>query len=309
MHVVTEIDPKTGALFARNRYNAEFADRVAFLDVSEPSRTVTGDRTEFLGRNGTPANPAAMRRARLSGRVGAGLDPCARDAGARSSWPTGRSAKSCSSSASAATSTRPASLVQRFRGVDRRAARARRRSGITGTARWARCNVETPDPSLNFLANGWLLYQTLACRLWGRSGYYQSGGAFGFRDQLQDVDGAGPRRAAACCASICCVPPRVSSAKGTCSTGGIRPAAAACARISPTTISGCRWRPAATSCGTGDTGVLDERIPFLEGRPVQARRGILLRPAQSLGRSRHALRALRARDQARPAASASTACR
>ena len=77
MHVVTEVDPKCGALLARNRYSIEFADRIAFLDVSDTSRSVTGDRTEFLGRNGNTENPAAMSRIRLSGKVGAGLDPCA----------------------------------------------------------------------------------------------------------------------------------------------------------------------------------------------------------------------------------------
>ncbi len=77
MHVVTEMDPVTGALFARNPYSYEFSDRVAFVDCSEATRTWTGDRTEFLGRNGSAANPAAMRRVRLSNRTGAGFDPCA----------------------------------------------------------------------------------------------------------------------------------------------------------------------------------------------------------------------------------------
>jgi cellobiose phosphorylase len=77
MHVITEVDLNSGALFARNHYNTEFADRVAFFDVDDAARTVSGDRTEFLGRNGTLRSPAAMTRARLSGKVGAALDPCA----------------------------------------------------------------------------------------------------------------------------------------------------------------------------------------------------------------------------------------
>ncbi len=77
MHVVTEIDSETGALFARNAYSPEFADQVAFVDCSETSRTFTGDRTEFIGRNGSLADPAAMHRTRLSNRIGAGFDPCA----------------------------------------------------------------------------------------------------------------------------------------------------------------------------------------------------------------------------------------
>ena len=76
LHVQTEVDVKTGALLARNHYNTEFPDRIAFLDVTDATRTLTGDWKEFLGRNGTLAQPEAMKRARLSGKVGAGLDPC-----------------------------------------------------------------------------------------------------------------------------------------------------------------------------------------------------------------------------------------
>ena len=76
LHVQTEVDLKTGALLARNYYNTEFADRIAFVDVNDPTRTFTGDRKEFLGRNGSLSNPKALKRTRLSGKVGAGLDPC-----------------------------------------------------------------------------------------------------------------------------------------------------------------------------------------------------------------------------------------
>src|SRR6185436_14420854 len=77
MHVVTEVDSSTGALFGRNPYNTEFGERVGFFSVNDSTRTVTGNRTEFIGRNGDLSSPAAMTRIRLSGTVGAGLDPCA----------------------------------------------------------------------------------------------------------------------------------------------------------------------------------------------------------------------------------------
>ena len=185
MHVVTEADPNTGTLFARNPYNTEFADRVAFFDVDAAARTVSGDRTEFLGRNGSLRSPAAMTRSRLSGKVGAALDPCAAiqvpfelaDGEEREvvfRLGVGRGVDDASS------------LAHRFRGS------AAARGALEAVWHYwnhtlGAVHVETPDPSLNLLTNGWLVYQTLACRLWARNGYYQPGGAFGFRDQLQDV--------------------------------------------------------------------------------------------------------------------------
>ena len=194
MHVITEIDPMCGALFARNPYNTEFRDRTAFFDVDDTTRTLSGDRAEFLGRNGSLQHPAAMTRTRLSGHVGAAFDPCAAiqvsfDLAAGQEREivfrlgVGRDAGDARN------------LVSRFRGST-----AARGALDAVWQHWRHTlgavNVETPDPSLNVLANGWLLYQTLACRLWARSATYQSGGAFGFRDQLQDVMGTHPRPAA-----------------------------------------------------------------------------------------------------------------
>ena len=185
MHVVTEIDPNSGALLARNAYNPEFSELVAFFDVDDVTRTLSGDRTEFIGRNGTLRNPAALARARLSGKVGAAMDPCAAiqvpfelaDGSSREiifRMGIGRGTDDASR------------LVQRLR-------KSSTASAALEAVRqyWkytlGAVQIDTPDPSLNVLGNGWLLYQTMASRLWGRSGHYQSGGAFGFRDQLQDV--------------------------------------------------------------------------------------------------------------------------
>ena len=267
MHVTTEVDPYSGALYARNPYNTEFPDRVAFFDVDDANRTVTCDRAEFIGRNGSLENPAAMARTHLSGRLGSGLDPCAAiqvgfdlaDGQEREiifrlglgGIPGGDDANH---------------LVHRFRGAD-----AARRALEAVWHYWnhtlGAVQVETPDQSLNVLTNGWLLYQTLACRLWARSGYYQSGGAFGFRDQLQDAMAlvhAEPRLLRA--QLLLCAgrqfregdvqhwwhPPSGRGVRTHCSDDYL-------------------WLPLATCRyvqSTGDTGVLDEPVAFLEGRPL-----------------------------------------
>ena len=183
--VVTEIDKETGAMFAHNAWNSEFAGRVAFADMSGQQRAWTGDRAEFLGRNGTPDHPASLERgARFSGKVGAGLDPCAA-LQTIVELRAGDRAEIVFFLGEAATSEEARTLVMFYRGVDLdEALRSviKHWDDILGTVQ-----VTTPDRAMNVMLNRWLLYQTLVCRIWSRSAFYQAGGAYGFRDQLQDV--------------------------------------------------------------------------------------------------------------------------
>jgi cyclic beta-1,2-glucan synthetase len=184
MHVHTEVDSESGALLARNPFNPDFP-QVAFADVGLRPRSLTGDRTAFLGRNGSPAAPEALGRAKLAGRVGAGLDPCAA-VQARFEVPPGEEREVVFVLGAAPDPAAVRQLVERYREPARaRAAfdEVRRRWEGVLTA----VQVHTPDPALDVLVNRWLPYQVLSCRLWGRTALYQSGGAYGFRDQLQDV--------------------------------------------------------------------------------------------------------------------------
>jgi cellobiose phosphorylase len=188
MHVVTELSP-SGALLAKNYYNTEFPDRTAFFDaasnLSLNAHTVTGDRTEFIGRNGSLKNPSALKRTRLSGRVGAGFDPCGAIQLAFD-LPIGQSFEMVFTLGVGRDAHDADDLVQRYHGI------LEAQDVLTAVRQYWKqklsiVKITTPDPALNIMANGWLIYQLLSSRLWGRSGYYQSGGAFGFRDQLQDV--------------------------------------------------------------------------------------------------------------------------
>ena len=185
MSVVTEVDHETGALLARNSFNIDFGAHVAFADVDRRPRTLTADRIEFLGRNGSPAAPAALGRVELSNRAGAGLDPCLAIQ-AKVDLNPGEETEVIFLLGQAPDLDAARELSRRYRdplAVQGALDEVRRRWDDVLTA----VQVRTPDPALDLMVNRWLPYQVLSCRLWGRSAFYQSGGAYGFRDQLQDV--------------------------------------------------------------------------------------------------------------------------
>ncbi|MCC5875423.1 MAG: cyclic beta 1-2 glucan synthetase [Candidatus Sumerlaeia bacterium] len=266
MHVRTEIDTKTGVLLAQNSFNTEFPGRIAFMDANLPVGSCTGDRREFIGRNGSLRRPEGMRHKNFTGKVGAGLDPCgtlmipitlepgeSRDI--RFHIGVGRNL------------TDVHDLVRRFRVRDAAAAVL---DGVH--EHWNRVlgtiEIETPDPAADLLANGWLLYQTLSCRLWARTGYFQSGGAYGFRDQLQDSMALVHAEPALVRAHL------LRAAAKQFTQGDVLH------WWHPPVGRGVRthfsddylWLPY-VAChyvtASGDTSVLDEIVPFIEGRPVK----------------------------------------
>jgi cyclic beta-1,2-glucan synthetase len=183
--IVTEIEPGTGALLARNPWGTDFQSRIAFMDMAGRQQACTADRAEFIGRHGSLAEPAALLEAhRLSNRVGGGMDPC----GAMQTNFTlqpGEATELTFLLGEEASSAAAVALIERHRTLDLDAAL----KGVTDF--WEQTlgaiQVKTPDRSMDVLVNGWLLYQTLCCRVWARTAFYQSSGAYGFRDQLQDV--------------------------------------------------------------------------------------------------------------------------
>ncbi|WP_425261131.1 GH36-type glycosyl hydrolase domain-containing protein [Massilia luteola] len=186
LHVVTEQDPVSGALFARNAYNADFSGRVAFFHLDAEHVAFTCDRAEFIGRDRSLADPAALGRSTLSGRAGAALDPCAALQTVVELQPGEEQELVFMLGVGGRRNLDASGMVQRHSGAATAAADlARVRDFWDDTLGAVR--IETPEPEFDALANGWLMYQTIACRMWARSGYYQSGGAYGFRDQLQDA--------------------------------------------------------------------------------------------------------------------------
>jgi len=184
-HIMPEFDPEKNALLATNRFNSEFGERVAFLASNKKPHNITTDRTEFLGRTGSMRAPAALGRIGMESTVNAGLDPCA--------------------AIQLHVDLAPGATEEVFflmgEGKDRDESLAligQVQAKGQVEALWRSVHkqwddilnvitVETPDPAMNLMLNRWLIYQTLTCRVWGRTALYQSSGAFGFRDQLQDV--------------------------------------------------------------------------------------------------------------------------
>jgi cyclic beta-1,2-glucan synthetase len=158
---------------------------VAFVAASKQLHGLTADRAEFLGRMGSLNCPAALERIGLASAVQPGLDPCAAvqlhiDLG------PGEAQEIFFLLGEAASKAEALQLVKQYQDAEQVKAAWESARGswedVLGSVQ-----VQTPDPAMNVLLNRWLLYQTLACRVWGRSAFYQASGAFGFRDQLQDV--------------------------------------------------------------------------------------------------------------------------
>jgi cellobiose phosphorylase len=260
-HIITELDPKSGTVCAQNGYHLDMPDRVAFFDVSEFEKTFTSDRTEFIGRNGSLASPDALRRQRLSGKRGAALDPCTA-VQSKLEIGDGQEREITYILGAGPNMDDARELIRRFRG-NQPARQALNQVWDYWNRTLSAVQIETPDKSLDVLANGWLVYQTLACRMWGRSGFYQSGGAYGFRDQLQDSMALIHSQPALMRAHL------LHSAANQFEEGDAQH------WWHPPLGRGVRthcsddllWLPLAVSryvYAVGDTGVLDERIPFLQ---------------------------------------------
>lgn len=265
-YIVPEFEPGKHALLATNRYNTEFGQRVAFLAANKKPHGVTADRAEFLGRQGSLRMPAALRRIGLAGTVRAGLDPCAA-LQLHVDLAPGQVEEVFFLIGQGANRAESLSLISAYQAREQIEA-----AWQSARQRWDELldsvEVQTPDVGMNLLLNRWLLYQTLACRLWGRTALYQSSGAFGFRDQLQDVMALLHTRPALAREHILDAAARQFEAGDVLhwwhppSGRGVR------TRFSDDLL----WLPYVTAeyvTATGDLSILDEKIAFLRGEPLQ----------------------------------------
>ncbi len=261
--IITSIDPETGAMLARNPWNAATAERVAFADMSGAQTSFSADRSAFLGRHGSLDHPVATGP--LAGTIGAGLDPCCAMRTSIVLAPGGH-AELVFFLGEAASADEARRLIRHYRASDLDAVLA----GIETYwhALLGAVSVKTPDRSMDIMLNGWLLYQTLACRIWARAGFYQASGAYGFRDQLQDG------MALTACAPILVREHLLRDAARQFLEGDVQhwwlPATGRGVR---TRISDdCAWLATTVAHyveATGDVAVLDEQVAFLSA-PILA---------------------------------------
>ncbi len=292
-HIITELDTETGALFAYNPWDKEFGHRVAFADLAGRQTGWTSNRAEFIGRNGSLDAPAGLLSTRtLKKRVGAGLDPCAALKTVIELTPNER-VEIVFLLGQGNDHTHAGELVRRYRATEV----ATTFNEVTQS--WKKVlnkvQVKTPDRGLDLLLNGWLLYQTLSCRMWARAGFYQVGGAFGFRDQLQD--------------SMALVVTRPDVSRSHLIKAAARQFVEGDVQHwwHPPTGRGVRthfsddrvWLPYAVSHYikvSGDVSVLDETLPFLEGPELGPEQDdAYFEPAQSIQQAtlfEHCARAL-----------------
>ncbi|GAB4279613.1 MAG: glucoamylase family protein [Coriobacteriia bacterium] len=264
--VVTWYDQEGDLLTAHNHYNEDFPGRTAFLTADRPIESYTASRTEFLGRNGSPRAPEALRRTRLGAQAGRFHD-AAGVLQVRLTLEPGESATAHFFLGQTDDLQQARELVARLRAPDAVG------SLLDETRRYWRdlldtLAVSTPDPVVNRLASGWLLYQAIACRLWGRTALYQSSGAIGFRDQLQDS------------LALLLVEPEMVRERILDAAAHQFPEGDVMHWWMPVSNRGVRtritddrhWLAYVTAEyveATGDLSVLDEVVPYVEGQPLE----------------------------------------
>lgn len=265
-HVITYWDEESQALFAVNPYHTEFGGNISFLASSPLASSHTGDRTEFIGRNGSLSSPAALKRLQLSGKTGPGLDPC----GAIQTIfeiDTDEKIEAIFLLGQAANAEAARELIAYYRDY------VNVEAEYQDMRQWwdqllSVIQIETPDLGTNVFFNRWLPYQNLSCRIWARSAFYQSSGAYGFRDQLQDVSG------------LLYIAPQIAkkhillAASRQFVDGDVQH------WWHPETGQGVRtrvsddllWLPYVTALyvkATQDKGILETQIPFLQAEPLK----------------------------------------
>ncbi len=184
-HVITEYEAAHHAVLASNPYNTDFKGRIAFACASERLISATGNRRSFIGRNGTMGRPSALLDESLTGEFGAGMDPCAA-LQVKFALEAGETRKIVFLLGEGRSRDHAIGLIRKHASPSA-AAESLARVQSLWEEKLGAITVSTPDDSFDILINRWLIYQSLSCRIWTRAGYYQPGGAYGYRDQLQDV--------------------------------------------------------------------------------------------------------------------------